>query len=226
MKSVEERGSKQTRRPLTNSTRRLLPIPSAQSVKAGSPNILYTVPMGMIGNATRVLMQVENVQRDSVKQITDQKASLTNSRGRRPAGAVNYIAVQRVAQTVSADFLGINKRTFKPTNTAFGTDVLPRFLCIGAAEVGDLFDNPVEVFYQSWESRVAELTTNNENFDLEKAERLLNREVVWFSQYMRQEIDEINHYRRVPVVARMYVQQWIDSFYEALDAIVVQASNN
>ena len=225
MKSVEERGSKQTRRPLTNSTRRLLPIPSAQSVKPSAPKILYTVPMGMIGNATQVLMQVENVQRDSVRQITDQKASLTNSRGQRPAGAVNYVALQRAAQT-AAPMLGINKRTFRPTPTAFGTDVLPCFLCIGAAEVGDIFEDPVDVFYKPWEGRVAALIANNSKIDLEEAERLLNKEVGQFSSDMWMEIDRINRCRHFPMIARSAAMFWMRMFYEALDAIVVQASNN
>jgi hypothetical protein len=207
---------------------RMLPT-NPKSQGAQKKLLLQTVP---IGNVTNALMLLDKVERDSVTTATNGRRTsfLTNSRRQRPAGAVNYAALQRVMmQTVFFDgsapiMLGINKRTFRLTPTAFGTDVLPCFLCIGAAEVGDLFEDPVDVFYKPWETRVAALIANNSTIDLEKAERLLNKEVGQFFSEMWMDIEKIH--RCPPMVARSVAMFWMRRFFEALDAIVVQASKN
>ena len=211
----------------------------------------------------RCLLLTDNVQRDSLQQQQlpllllrlqpttsttttqqQQKSSLTNSRGQRPAGAVNYVALQRAAtatvvvvdESTIPVILGINKRTFKSTHTAFGPEVIPRFICIAAAEVGDLFEDPVEIFYKPWETRMASWVSSTKKTDIEKkeVERLINKQVSACDTMLWFEIDRINRCRSIittlslgggptTMLARSAAMHWMRMFYEVeLDAILLQ----
>ena len=159
---------------------------------------------------------VRYVKKDS-GVVPNQRASLTNSRGR--VFAVDYKELQRTVQTVPMTTIGVNKRTLRPAYTAVGVDVLPRFLCIAAAEVGDLFENPVAVFYKPWEDRFAAAALL-EGLDKAKLERLLNSEVARAAREMWVEIEKINIRRPVPMLARSFAMFWMRMFFETVDKAV------
>ena len=157
-------------------------------------------------------------QGDSTVSKAERKASLSNSRGR--VFTVNYAALQRTAQTVPMTTIGIHKRTLRPAYTAVGVDVIPRFLCIAAAEVGGLFEDAVPVFYKPWETRVAAAVADRNRLDLAKLERLLNAQVARSAREMWMEIEKINIRRSVPMLARSFALFWMRMFFEAVDEIV------
>jgi hypothetical protein len=164
------------------------------------------------------IIPAEPVTKDDVMVKSAQRASLTNSRGR--AFAVDYRALQKTVQTVPMETIGVNKRTLRPAPTAFGAEVIPRFLCIAAAEVGDLFEDAVPVFFKPWEDRVRESLANKGTLDLAKLERLLNAEVARSARQRWVEIEKINVRRPVPMLARSFALFWMRMFFEEVDAII------
>jgi hypothetical protein len=153
------------------------------------------------------------VQKDTT--VSERKASLTNTRGQ------GYAVLQRSVQTVPMETVGIHKRTLQPAQTVFGTDVFPRFLCRAAAEVGDVVEDPVEVFYKPWEDRMAALVAGKySGVDLKKAERLLNSEVAKCAREMWMEVEKITIRRQVPRLAKSFALFWMQRFFESVDAIL------
>ena len=132
-----------------------------------------------------------------------------------------FAVLQRTVQNVPMETVGIHKRTLKPARTVFGTDVFPRFLCKAAAEVGDLVENPEEVFCKPWEDRMVALVADKySGVDLKKAERLLDSEVAKCAREMWIEVEKITIRREVPLIAKSFALFWMQRFFESVDAIV------
>jgi hypothetical protein len=176
-----------------------------------------TVPNQMASLTNSRTVPNQRASLTNSRTVPNQRASLTNSRGR--VFAVDYRELQRTVQTVQMATVGVNKRTLRPAYTAVGVDVLPRFLCIAAAEVGDLFEDPVAVFYKQWEDRFAAAALL-EGLDKAKLERLLNSEVARAAREMWVEIEKINIRRPVPMLARSFAMFWMRMFFEAVDETV------
>jgi hypothetical protein len=164
------------------------------------------------------LVQNQRASLTNSSKVPSQRASLTNSRGK--VFAVDYKALQNAVQTIPTTAIGIHKRTLRPAYTAVGADVVPRFLCIAAAEVGDLFEDPVAVFYKPWEDRFAAGALSGGGLDTAKLERLLNSEVARSTRQMWDEIEKINLRRPVPMLARSFALFWMRMFFEAVDEAV------
>ena len=170
--------------------------------------------MFKVRSTSRRQVYVYLVQKDTVS-ASERRASLTNTRGK------VFAVMQRTVQTVPMETVGIHKRTLQPARTVFGTDVFPRFLCKAAAEVGDVVEDPVEVFYKPWEDRMAALVAGKySGVDLKKAERLLNSEVAKCSREMWMEVEKITIRRQVPRLAKSFALFWMQRFFESVDAIL------